>query len=199
MWNLLLLVPFILILGAPYALHFNSQKMDKPVVVFQSRPWRNMLSLLLAGTLLWMGAAMGSVAVHLADELTLAGLSLLLAAVLLCWGGSGLWLHLTYWRHNRRASLTIDRTAQAATYTNAGTALHFALADVSGITSYDSRRSFRRRALWKGYSYQIWELRDGTWFVLTCLLYSFSGPESLSRPPTAPRCGTASAGGPATN
>ncbi|TPG65487.1 hypothetical protein [Hymenobacter nivis] len=169
-------------LGVPYALHLDSLKMDKPVVVFRNRPWRNLLGLLLAGMLLGMGIVLVITAVRKIDELYLVLFSLIVATALLVLGATGFWLHVTYWRHDRRAVLTIDRTSQLATYTNAGTTQQFVLADVASITQYDSYRPSGHRMTWDGYNYQIWELHDGTWLVLTCLLYSFSGPEDLLPP-----------------
>lgn len=175
---LVLLVPFLFILVAPYALYFDSQKLDKPIVVFQIRFWRNALPLLMTGALFGIAIMIASTLFKV-NELLMVVICLPLAVLTLRWGFIGLWLHLTYWRHDRRATLKVCRLEQTATYTDAGSIIRFALADVVSVTTYDSYRPSKRRAMWQEYSYQLWQLQDGTWFVLTCLLYSFSGPDDL--------------------
>lgn len=168
------------ILGYPYALHLDSQKLDKPVVVFTARIWRtapgSLLVLVLTGFLL-------ALAVRLATVPTsdyIAALGALVSALL----GFGLGfivlrLHYSYWRHDRYAILTIKPQEQQAEYRNHGVQVTFALADVVQITAYTTPAGSSKGSLFSQYEYHIFTLRDGTELLVTCLLYSLLGPQEL--------------------
>ena len=166
-------------LGLPYALYRDSQQLNQPVVRFEARAWRTLpvlvpLLVFLGGILVLAGVIVTRPAISL-----LAGLSAL-ALTLISLGLSFVFLRLqlTYWRHDRHATLTIYTQAQRADYRNEGVLVSFALADVVRITRYDSGS----RGI---YSYQVFTLRNGTELLLTCLMYSMLGPEELL--PDVPR------------
>ncbi|RZK44418.1 MAG: hypothetical protein EOO61_03825 [Hymenobacter sp.] len=176
---LLTLVLCLLIMGLPYALYRDSQKLGQPVVRFEARPWRTMpmlvpLLIFMGGLLVLVGVIVTRPTISL-----LAGLSAL-ALTLISLGLSFGFLRLqfTYWRHDRHATLTIYTQEQRAEYRNDGVSANFALADVVRITSYN----LNSRAI---YTYQIFTLRDGTELLLTCLMYAMLGPEELM--PDVPR------------
>ncbi len=176
---LLALVLCLLIMGLPYALYRDSQKLDKPVVVFTVHFWKEAPFLLgifafLGGLLVLAGVIVTRQTISLlaglsAFALTLVGLGL---------GFVFLRLQLTYWRHDQHAMLTIYTQEQRAEYRNEDVLVSFALADVVRITRYDSGS----RGI---YSYQVFMLRNGTELLLTCLMYSMLGPEELL--PDVPR------------
>lgn len=176
---LLALVLCLLIIGLPYALYRDSQKLDKPVVVFKANFWREapyLISILvfLGGLLVLVGVIVTRPTISL-----LAGLSAFaLTFISLGLGFVFLRLQLTYWRHDQHATLTIYTQEQRAEYRNEDVLVSFALADVVRITRYDSGS----RGI---YSYQVFVLRDGTELLLTCLMYSMLGPEELM--PDVPR------------
>ena len=186
---LLALVFFLPLLAAPYAFYFDSQQLDKPVVVFTARIWRNAiwalplliflgLALGLAG-LLVIWPTSGFVALGSAVALALVSLGLGLCFIILR-------LHVSYWRHDRDATLTVHRQELRAEYYNKGVFLEFNLADVVQIIEYVGHSPGLKRARRTGiYSYRIFVLRDGTELVITCLMYSFLGPQDLL--PTVPR------------
>ena len=176
---LLALVLCLLIMGLPYALYRDSQKLDKPVVVFKANFWREapyLISILafLGGILVLVGVIVTRPTISL-----LAGLSAFaLTLVSLGLGFVFLRLQLTYWRHDQHAMLTIYTKEQLAEYRNEDVLVSFALTDVVRITRYDSGS----RGI---YSYQVFTLRNGTELLLTCLMYSMLGPEELL--PDVPR------------
>jgi hypothetical protein len=180
MWILLAVLPFIFILGYPYKLHAESLKLAEPVVIFTGNFWRatpwSLLFLGLAGLLLVL-------AFYLIQQPN-AGWDTLLGALVVALPGLALGfillrLHLSYWQHDRYASLTIYRNEQRAEYFNGDTCYYFALADVMHVTTYTSTSHTSRLQFWGHYSYQIFFLQDGTQLLVTCLLYSLLGPQEL--------------------
>ena len=180
MWILLVILPFIFILGYPYKLHVESLKLEKPVVAFACSFWRatpwSFLFLGLASLLLVL-------AFYLVQQPT-AGSDTLLGALIVALPGLALGfillrLHLSYWQHDRFASLTVYRAEQRAEYYSGEVCYQFALADITHVTTYTSILHSSRLQLWGHYSYQIFFLRDGTQLLLTCLLYSLLGPQEL--------------------
>ncbi|AMJ64185.1 hypothetical protein [Hymenobacter sp. PAMC 26628] len=170
----------LFILGYPYALHFESQRLDKPVVVFTARIWRaalwSLLVLVFAGFLLVMAGQLAT----MPGGQPAATLGALVFALL----GFGLGfiigrLHYTYWRHDRHATLSIRPRERRAEYRNDGVQFAFALADVVQITEHTTRSGGSKGSLFSQYGYQVFELRDGTELLVTCLLYSLLGPQEL--------------------
>lgn len=134
LWILLIFLPFVFILAWPYRLHIESQKLDKPVVVFTLRVWRaapwSLLVLVFAGFLLVMAGQLAT----MPGSALAATLGALVFALL----GFGLGfivvrLHYTYWQHDQHAILTIKPQEQRAEYWNDGVQFAFALADVVQI------------------------------------------------------------------
>lgn len=174
------LVSCLLIMGLPYALYRDSQQLGQPVVQFAARAWRT--APLLVPLLTFLSTLLvlaGVLAIRSAGN-WLAWLSAF-ALVLISLGLSFmlLRLQLTYWRHDRHATLTVYTQEQWAEYQNEDGLVRFALADVVQITHCIPTSN---RAI---YSYQIFTLRDGTELLLTCLMYSMLGPQELM--PDAPR------------
>ena len=177
---LLTLVLCLLIMGLPYALYRDSQQLAQPVVQFDARAWRT--APLLVPLLIFLGGLLvlaGVLIVRSTNTLltwlcafALTFISLGLSFVLLR-------LQITYWHHDRHATLTVYTQEQRAEYRNEGVLVNFALADVVCITHYIPNSN---RAI---YSYQVFVLRDGTELLLTCLMYSMLGPQELM--PNAPR------------
>lgn len=173
------LVLCLLIMGMPYGLYRDSQKLAQPVVVFEARAWRTLPLLVPLLAFLGMMLVLAGVIVTRPTISWLAGLSALaLTLISLGLGFGFLRQYSTYWRHDRHATLTVYTPEQRAEYRNDGVLVSFALADVVRITGYNTNT----RAL---YNYQIFTLRDGTELLLTCLLYSMLGPEELL--PDVPR------------
>lgn len=184
MWLLLIITPFLFILGYPYALHLDSQKLDEPVVVFTARSWRagpwSLLMLGFAGFLLatagWLATATatatGGGAGTALGALPLALLGLALGFIIFR-------LHFSYWRHDRYATFAINRPEQRADYRNQDVWLDFALADVVQVTEHSALGRSGRGPVWRNYSYHVFALRDGTEVLVTCLLYSLLGPQEL--------------------
>ncbi|WP_223653005.1 hypothetical protein [Hymenobacter psoromatis] len=168
----LALVLLLFLLGTPYALYFDSQKLDKPIVVFTTRIWRVayclLITIVFAGFLLIIAGLLAT-----RPNVGVAGLLGALALFSLGWSFLVLRLHLSYWRHDQDATLTVHRQESRAEYCNNGIFLRFALADAVQITEY-ATRGFRGV-----YSYQIFILQDGTELLVTCLMYSFLGPQEL--------------------
>jgi hypothetical protein len=162
------------ILGMPYALYYDSQQLEQPVVVFKAHIWReasslipllifNGMLLVLAGVLaIYTISSIGTWLVGLTLTFISLGLSFMM-----------LRQHISYWQHDRYTTLTIYRQEQRAEYRNADVFLSFALADVVQIIHYTPNSS---RAI---YSYQVFVLADGTELLLTCLMYSMLGPQEL--------------------
>ena len=121
----------LFILGYPYALYFDSQRLDKPVVVFTARIWRatpwSLLVLVLAGFLFVMAGRLATVPGGELVALVFAPLSSGLGFIIIR-------LHYTYWQHDRHAMLAIRPQEQRAEYWNDSVQLTFALADVVQIT-----------------------------------------------------------------
>jgi len=170
---LIVAVLLALIMGFPYLLYLDGQKLEQPVVQFEARAWRTVpflisllgfmgLLLVLAGV--WATRpASGPLAWLGAFALTLISLSLSFVM---------LRLYSTYWRHDRHATLIIYQQEHRAEYRNEDVLVSFALADVVRITWYTPSS----RAL---YDYHVFALRDGTEVLLTCLMYNILGPEEL--------------------
>jgi hypothetical protein len=176
---LMVAVLLALIMGLPYSLYLDSQKLEQPVVVFTARIWRE--ATMLVPLLVFLGIVLGLAGVIVTRPAIslLAGLSAFaLTFVSLGLSFIFLRLQLTYWRHDRYARLTVYPQEKRADYQNKDVLVSFALADVVGITRYYSGS----RGI---YSYQIFTLRDGTELLLTCLMYSMLGPEELL--PDVPR------------
>lgn len=168
-----------LIMGLPYALYRDSQKLGQPVVVFEARAWRTMPTLVPLLGFLGMLLVLAGVLVTRPTIGLLAGLSAFgLTVIGLGLGFGFLRQYSTYWRHDRHATLTVYTQERRAEYRNDGVLVRFALADVVRITGYNTNT----RAI---YTYQIFTLRDGTELLLTCLMYSMLGPEDLM--PDIPR------------
>lgn len=171
---LLVLVFSSFILGVPYALYRDSQKLEQLVVVFEASIWREtpfIIPLLIFNGMLLV---LAGVLVTYSTSSLVAWLSALGLAVV----GLGLSFimlrrHISYWQHDRHATLTIRRQEQRAEYRNEGVLVNFALADVVQITHYTPNSS---RAI---YSYRVFALRDGTELLLTCLMYAMLGPQEL--------------------
>ncbi|TDN40055.1 hypothetical protein E4631_20610 [Hymenobacter sp. UV11] len=166
-------------MGLPYALYRDSQQLGQLVVRFEARAWRTAPLLVPLLVFLGMLLVLAGVIVTRPAISLLAGLSafaLTLVSLGLCF--VFLRLQLTYWRHDRHATLTVYRQEQRAEYRNEDVLVSFALADVVRITRYDS-------GSWGIYSYQVFTLRNGTELLLTCLMYSMLGPEELL--PDVPR------------
>jgi hypothetical protein len=164
----------LFILGVPYALYSDSQKLEQPVVVFKAPIWREAPAVL--SLLVFLGAVL--VLACVLATLPTGGWVARLGALTLALVGLGLgfvliWRHISYWQHDRHATLTVYRQEQRAEYRNEGVFVGFALADVVQITHYGSDSG---RAI---YSYQVFLLRDGTELLLTCLMYSILGPQEL--------------------
>lgn len=176
---LIVAVLLALIMGLPYSLYLDSQKLEQPVVVFTARMWRE--ATMLVPLLVFLGMLLGLAGVIVTRPTIslLAGLSAF-ALTFISLGLSFVFLrlHLTYWRHDRYARLTIYPQEKRADYQNKDVLVSFALADVVGITRYYSGS----RGI---YSYQVFTLRDGTELLLTCLMYSMLGPAELL--PDVPR------------
>ena len=184
MWGLLLIIlPFVLILGYPYALHFDSVRLENPVIVFQSKWWRKSWVLFIAGGLavgylaITVRAVMATGSVIFASIILI--LLLLLARPLLRTISTVFQLHLSYWRHEETAMLTFLQPEQRGIYQNKGLQLSFLLTEVSGIVTYETPTVGTRGPLWDGYSYQVWTLAGGTEFIVTCLLSDFVKPDTL--------------------
>ena len=176
----LVLLFCLFIWGVPYTLYHDSQQLEQPVVVFKAHIWRetpfiipllvfNGMLLVLAGVLVTYSTS---------------GLVAWLSALALAFVGLGLSFvllrrHISYWQHDRHATLTIYRQEQRAEYHNEDVLVNFALADVVQITHYTPNSS---RAI---HSYWVFALRDGTELLLTCLMYAMLGPQELM--PTALR------------
>lgn len=176
---LIVAVLLALIMGLPYLLYLDGQKMEQPVVQFEARAWRTVpflipllgflgLLLMLAGV--WATRPASGPAAWL-GAFALALVSLSLSFVFLR-------LYSTYWRHDQYATLTIYQQEQRAEYRKENVLISFALADVVCITWYTPSY----RAL---YDYHVFALRDGTEMVLTCLMYNVLGPQELM--PDVPR------------
>lgn len=176
---LVALVVCLLIMGLPYVLYRDSQQLDQPVVVFAARAWRTAPQLLPVLIFLAMTLGLAGVIVTRPTISLLAGLSAgALTLISLGLGFVMLRLYSTYWRHDRHATLTVYTQAQRADYRNNGVLVSFALAEVVRIMHYTpSSRGI--------YSYQVFELRNGTELLLTCLMYTMLGPEELL--PDVPR------------
>ena len=178
-----ILLVFSGVISLPYLVHFDSQKMERPVVSFNCVGWKivasTLYTALLIGALSYLVTEIAQLPqsarwVYIVFSMT--GVLLLRLAFVQAW------LHVTYWHHEWDTNLIIDRPAQAVTYTKAGHTKRFPLADIWRITRYEAyrRRSyFSRRTVQQPFHYQIWELRDGTELVITCLLYSFTEPSSF--------------------
>ena len=171
---LLLFVSFSLILGWPYALYYDSQKLEQPVVVFEAHIWREASSVI---PLLVFNGMMLVLAGVMVTRPT-SGLAAWLGALALAFISLGLSYgmlrqHISYWQHDRYTTLTIYRQEQRAEYRNAEVFVSFALADVVQILHYTPNSS---RAI---YSYQVFVLADGTELLLTCLMYAMLGPQEL--------------------
>ena len=178
----ILLVLFVF--GAPYALHFDSVRLTKPVVVFRYRWWRQIGTLTFAGGLaagwftfaIWLALATGSVI--FASILLL--LLLLLSRPFLRNVFITFQLHLSYWQQERAATLTFLRPEQRAVYRNKNLLLSFSLSEISGITTHQADTIGTRRApVWSSYYYQIWTLQSGKEFIVTCFLFDFIEPATL--------------------
>jgi|GEM_PF-1178619 len=177
------LLVFTGVLAIPYLVHFDSQKMEQPVISFGCVGWKIILSTLYTALLL---GALGYLVVGVIrgprPALWVGIVFLIMGVLLLRLTFVQAWLHVTYWYHEWGVSLLIDRPAQTVTYTKAGHTTHVSPANIRRITRYESyrRRSyFSRRSIRQPFHYQIWELRDGTALVITCLLYSFTEPSVL--------------------
>jgi len=170
----LVLLFCLFILGVPYALYRDSQQLEQPVVVFKAHSWREVPAVL--SLLLFLGAMLVLAGVLVSQPTSswaawLGALALVLVSL-----GLGFVLirrHISYWQHDRHATLTIYRQEQRAEYRNKGVLVSFALADVVQITHHtpDSGRAI--------YSYRVFTLRDGTELLLTCLMYNYLGPQEL--------------------
>ena len=176
---LLALVLCLLIMGLPYALYRDSQKLDKPLVVFTANfcreaPYLIGILVFLGGLLVLVGVIVTRPTISLLSGLSAFALTL----VSLGLGFVFIRLQLTYWRHDQHATLTIYTREQRAEYRNEDVLVSFALADVVRITSYTPNI----RGI---YTYQVFTLRNGTELLLTCLMYSMLGPEELV--PDVPR------------
>jgi len=187
-----MLLALVLTLGAiiligyyPLQLHLDSIQLDQPVVVFRGSFWREGLALLqLTGLILFALVLLWTPVPGWPGRLILLLAMLLLLRVILLRS----WLHLSYWRHERQATLTIDRPAQLVTYANGSMLKIFPLANVVSVTRYEGlvRRAYVNRHPYPGpYGYQVWTLCDGTELVLTSLLYIFTEPSVLLPPVTS--------------
>jgi hypothetical protein len=174
-----MLVAFVLlvclgILGAPYALYYDSQQQEQPVVVFKAHIWREaylVIPLLSFNAMMLVLA--GVVATYVSRSIGTWLVALALAVIGLGLSFGMLRQHISYWQHDRYTTLTIYRQEQRAEYRNKDVFLSFALADVVKIIQYTTHSS---RAI---YSYQVFVLADGTELLLTCLMYSMLGPQEL--------------------
>ena len=162
------------ILGMPYALYYDSQQLEQPVVVFKAHIWREASSviplLVFDGMMLVLA---GVLATHPTSVRAAWLLALALAFISLWLSFFMLRQHISYWQHDRYTTLTVYRQEQRAEYRDADVFLSFALADVVQILHYTPKSS---RAI---YSYQVFVLADGTELLLTCLMYSMLGPQEL--------------------
>jgi hypothetical protein len=163
----------LLVIGLPLALgsqqYFQAKKLAQPVVQFTCDGW-------LLPRLLWtlfqtaFGLSLGLMAGAAVRALGAQLASLLVAGVLLpvaWWQFPGFRLLWTYWRHDGRAALVVNRAQKTATYRNQDFYLAFALADVVQLTAY---RPTRTRAASADYSYSVLTFADGTELVVSNLL-----------------------------
>lgn len=170
----------LFILGYHYALHFDSQRLDKRVVVFAARIWRatpwSLLVLVFAGFLFVMAGRLAAVP---GSELAATLEALIFTLLGFGLGFITIRLHYTYRQHDRYAVLTVRPQEQRAEYWNNDVQLSFALADVMQITEYITQSGGSKGSLFSHYGYQIFTLRNGTELLITCLLYSLLGPREL--------------------
>jgi hypothetical protein len=171
---LLALVICLLIMGLPYALYRDSQQLAQPMVRFEARAWRTLPLLVPLFVFLCMLLVLaGLLVTHLAGSWLTWLSAFALTLVSLGLGFVMIRLQISYWQHDRHATLTVYTQEQRAEYRNEDVLVRFALADVVHVTNYTPNSN---RAI---YSYQIFTLRDGTELLLTCLMYSMLGPEEL--------------------
>lgn len=164
----------------PWRLHADSQEFYQQVVVFRCSLWHHAILLLRAIGVAGL-ASIPAPAAALCGRPFLALLLLVPTWKLARYAFVVARLHLTYWCHERYATLAISRPGQVGTYTNTGLTIHFALADVLAITRYVDIEADAppRRQPSKGYSYQVWTLRDGRTFLITNLVSGFFAPDGL--------------------
>ena len=186
----ILLVILTGVIALPYLVHFDDQKVERPVAVFRCVLWKTaaltLYTLILNGLFVFFCCSIVAITRQHQEQGMLFYVFVLFAGGLLSrMTIIQTWLHLTYWYHDWRTVLIIDRPAHMVTYTRAGRTVKFALNDFVRFIRYESHgrlEYFSRRTHKKIYSYQVWELRDGTELVVTCLLYTFTEPIALLPP-----------------
>jgi len=171
--SIVVIVLLLLVLGLPLALgsreHFQAKKLAQPVIRFAYDGWQ-LPSLLwtLFQTAFGLGLCLAAGCVIRA--LGLQTMSVLIVGLVLpiaWWQFPGIRLFWTYWRHDGRAVLVVDRGQKTATYHNRACCLNFALADVQDFTSCYPAPT---RAASADYSYAVLTFADGTELVVSKLL-----------------------------
>lgn len=163
----------LLVFGLPLALgsqeHFQAKKLAQPVIRFTCDGWQlPSLFWTLFQTTFGLGLCLAAGSVIRA--VGLQPVSLLVAGFLLpiaWWQFPGLRLFWTYWRHDGRAVLVVDRAQRTATYYNRAFCLNFALADVKEFTAFYPAPT---RAASADYSYAVLTFANGTELVISKLL-----------------------------
>jgi hypothetical protein len=168
----LLLLIFVLPLALGTRQHFWAKKLAQPLVRFACDGWRlpRILWTLLQTA---FGLSIGLAAGYAVRALGVQPASLLVAGILLpaaWWQFPGFRLFWTYWRHDGRAVLVVNRAQKTATYCNQSFLLNFALADVEQLTSYSPAQT---RAASADYSYAVLTFADGNKLVISNLLCEF--------------------------
>jgi len=163
----------LLVIGLPLALgaqeYFQAKKLALPVVRIACNAW-------LLPRLLWtlfqtaFGLSLGLAAGYAMRALGAQLASLLVAGILLpvaWWQFPGFRLLWTYWRHDGRAILVVNRAQKTATYCNQDFHFAFTLADVEQLTAHWPART---RAASADYSYSVLTFANGTELVISNLL-----------------------------
>ncbi len=169
----LIITLLFFVFGLPLAFsaqeYFQEKKLAQPVIRFTYDIWQLPS---LCWTLLQTACGLGFclVACRVVYSQGARPLSLLAMGFLLpfaWWHFAGLRLFLTYWWHDGRAVLVVDRVQKTATYRNRTFYLKFDLADVREFTSF---YPLRTRAASADYSYAILTFANGTELVVSKLV-----------------------------
>ena len=139
----ILLVILTGVIALPYLVHFDDQKMERPVVVFRCVLWKTaaltLYTLILNGLLVFFCYSIVAITRQHQEQGMLFYVFVLFAGgLLLRMTIIQTWLHLTYWYHDWRTVLIIDRPAHMVTYTRAGRTVKFALNDFVRFIRYES-------------------------------------------------------------
>ncbi|MBF9141281.1 hypothetical protein [Hymenobacter properus] len=169
----LLLFVLLLVIGLPLGLsadsYFHMQRLNRPVVCFVHRSWREMsfwwtLFQTLFGVTLLVGPWIFAVA-HDAASFALIATP---ASLLVAWRQfPAICLYYTYRRWDGRARFCFNRAEKRMTYFNRELSLTFALSEIDSLSRYTPPAS---RTASADYSYTVMHLNSGRTLVVTSLL-----------------------------